>query len=185
MKRRRCPRPACGRAGRGRPVARPDGRHAGAEVIGTAGSPEKAGIAAAAGCAYPVFYREVDFAEEVMTITKGRGVQIVYDSTGADTFARFLQALAPCGHLVNLGQSSGNVEPVAMNALAHKSLTDCRPILFHYLADALTYQDMAARLFCDSKVACSAPMRRIALPLPNKVPHTAFWPHGRRRQRSC
>jgi len=123
--------------------------HIGATVIGTVGSAEKAQIAKDMGCTHTILYREVDFAEAVMEITQGNGVQIVYDSIGADTFERSLKVLAACGHLVNFGQSSGNVDPIAMATLAQKSLTVSRPILFHYLANRATYESMAAQVFED------------------------------------
>lgn len=118
--------------------------HLGATVIGTVGSAEKANIAKANGCAHPILYREVDFTEAVAEITKGNGVQVVYDSVGADTFAGSIEALDFCGHLVNFGQSSGPIDPIAMATLAAKSLTVSRPILFHYLRDPKQYREMAA-----------------------------------------
>ncbi|MEP2641139.1 quinone oxidoreductase [Roseobacter sp.] len=118
----------------------------GATVIGTVGSAQKAQIAQASGCNHTVLYREVDFATSVAEITKGAGVDVVYDSVGADTFAGSLEALAPCGHLVNFGQSSGPVDPVLMSTLAAKSLTVSRPILFHYLRDPNQYQTIGKRV---------------------------------------
>ena len=121
--------------------------HLGVTVYGTVGSEEKAGIAKGAGCHHPILYRDVDFADEVLRLTGGRGVDVVYDSIGADTFAGSLKALAPCGHLVNFGQSSGPVEPVAMATLAEKSLTVTRPILFHYIGETEKRREMAAAVF--------------------------------------
>ncbi len=121
----------------------------GATVIGTVGSAEKADIAKQCGCAHPVLYREVAFTESVAEITQGAGVDVVYDSVGADTFEGSINALKMCGHLVNFGQSSGPVEPVAMATLAAKSLTVSRPILFHYLRDLAGYQAMGAKVMDD------------------------------------
>lgn len=121
--------------------------HMGATVIGTVGSSQKAKIARDMGCTHTILYRDVNFVDEVMKITDSNGVSVVYDSIGADTFEGSLSVLAPCGHLVNFGQSSGNVNPVAMATLAQKSLTVSRPILFHYLSDMAVYRDMAARVF--------------------------------------
>ncbi len=115
----------------------------GVTVIGTVGSESKAAIATAAGCDHTILYREVDVADAVHDLTGGRGVQVVYDSIGADTFSGSLSALAPLGHLVNFGQASGAVEPLSMSTLAAKSLTVSRPILFHYLNVAGQYQAMA------------------------------------------
>lgn len=115
----------------------------GATVIGTVGSAEKAEIAKANGCTHAILYREVDFSEAVAEITGGQGVQVVYDSVGADTFDGSIEALDFCGHLVNFGQSSGPIDPVTMETLAAKSLTVSRPILFHYLRDPKRYRAMA------------------------------------------
>lgn len=121
--------------------------HLGVTVLGTVGSSEKAEIAMASGCTHPILYRETAFEDEVLRLTGGRGVDVVYDSIGADTFAGSLTALATCGHLVNFGQSSGPVAPLAMSTLAEKSLTVTRPILFHYLADPAQYRAMADAVF--------------------------------------
>lgn len=121
--------------------------HIGVTVLGTVGSPEKAEIAKASGCNYPILYREAAFEDEVLRLTNGRGADVVYDSIGADTFAGSLKALARCGHLVNFGQSSGPVDPLAMSTLAKKSLTVTRPILFHFIADPIQYWAMANAVF--------------------------------------
>lgn len=119
----------------------------GLNVYGTVGSAEKAHIASAAGCAHPILYRETAFQDMVHDLTGGAGVDVVFDSIGADTFAGSLAALAPCGHLVNFGQSSGPVDPLAMATLAEKSLTVTRPILFHYFRDPARYRAMANSVF--------------------------------------
>lgn len=121
--------------------------HMGVTVIGTVGSEEKAKIAAAAGCHHTILYREQDFVAETNRLTGGKGVDVVYDSVGADTFAGSVSVTAKCGHLVNFGQSSGPIDPVAMATLAEKSLTVSRPILFHYLEDTDTYRDMVTSVF--------------------------------------
>ena len=119
----------------------------GVTVIGTVGSAEKAERAKAAGCTHPVLYRDVDFVEAVNDLTKGAGVDVVYDSVGADTFDGSLDILKPTGHLVNFGQSSGPVAPLEMPRLAAKSLTVSRPILFHYIADEVLYRKSADAVF--------------------------------------
>lgn len=119
----------------------------GATVIGTVGSPDKADLATASGCAHPILYRDVDFVSEVRNIVGPSGVGVVYDSVGADTFSGSLDVLGIGGHLVNFGQSSGAVEPLLMSTLARKSLSVSRPIVFHYLRDPHRYQQMAATVF--------------------------------------
>jgi NADPH:quinone reductase len=93
----------------------------GAVIIGTVGSLEKAAIARAAGCDEVILYREEDFVARVKDLTSGRGVDIVYDSVGKDTFMASLEALALRGHLVNFGQSSGSVPPFEVSRLAARS----------------------------------------------------------------
>ena len=121
--------------------------HIGATVIGTVGSPEKAQQAKAAGCTHTILYREADFVAAVSELTNGQGVDVAYDSVGADTFYGSLDVLKPTGHLVNFGQSSGPVKPLEMPQLAAKSLTVSRPILFHYTANTARYQRMATSVF--------------------------------------
>lgn len=119
----------------------------GVTVLGTVGSEDKAEIARASGCDYPILYRNVAFHEEALRLTDDRGVDVVYDSIGADTLNGSLSALAKCGYLVNFGQSSGPVDPLAMSTLAEKSLTVSRPILFHYIEDSAHLRQMAQAAF--------------------------------------
>jgi NADPH:quinone reductase len=110
-------------------------RRIGARVIGTAGSPEKAELARRAGAHEVIEYRKQSFADEVKRLTGGRGVQVVYDSVGKDTFAGSLDSLALRGTLALFGQSSGKVEPVDPQILNQKgSLYLTRPTIFHYVA---------------------------------------------------
>ncbi|MEI7743415.1 MAG: quinone oxidoreductase [Chloroflexota bacterium] len=119
----------------------------GATVIGTVGSEAKAEIARSAGAAHTILYRDQDVASEVQRITDGRGVDVVYDSVGGDTFDGSLGSLAMLGHLVNFGQSSGPVPPFAVARLSPRSASLTRPMVFHYLADPALRAEMAASLF--------------------------------------
>lgn len=111
-------------------------KHLGATVIGTVGSPEKAALAAAAGCDHPIEYLREDFTRRVMEITDGRGVAVVYDSVGRATFDGSLASLRPLGTLVSFGQSSGSVPPVDLGRLAAQgSVFLTRPSLLTYTAD--------------------------------------------------
>ncbi|MEA3259755.1 MAG: quinone oxidoreductase [Pseudomonadota bacterium] len=110
-------------------------RHLGATVIGTVGSQDKAERARRHGCHHVILYREQNLVDTVQQLTDGRGVDVAYDSVGKDTFYDSLACLAPRGHLVNFGQSSGPVEPLAMPRLAAGSFTVVRPMLGHYTAD--------------------------------------------------
>ncbi|KAJ0961924.1 hypothetical protein J5N97_029752 [Dioscorea zingiberensis] len=104
----------------------------GATVIGTVSSKEKAAQATEDGCHYPIIYTKEDFVESVNKITSGKGVNVVYDSVGKDTFKGSLQCLATRGYMVSFGQSSGVPDPVALSDLAPKSLFLTRPTLMHY-----------------------------------------------------
>ena len=121
-------------------------RHLGATVIGTVGGQDKAERARRHGCHHVILYREQNVVDTVKQLTDGRGVDVAYDSVGKDTFYDSLACLAPRGHLVNFGQSSGPVEPLAMPRLAAGSFTVVRPMLGHYTADPAD-RDAAADAF--------------------------------------
>ncbi len=107
----------------------------GAYVIGTVGNDEKARLAREAGADETIVYTRQDFEAEVKRLTEGRGVPVVYDSVGVDTFDRSLNCLQPRGYLVLFGQSSGPVPPVDPQVLAARgSLFLTRPTLAHYVA---------------------------------------------------
>ena len=107
---------------------------AGARVLGTVSTPEKAKIAREAGADETIRYTEQDFAAEVKRLTGGRGVEAVYDSVGQSTFQKSLDSLRPRGMLVLFGQSSGPVPPFDPNILNGKgSLFLTRPSLQHHL----------------------------------------------------
>ena len=105
----------------------------GATVIGTVGSEAKAELARAHGCDHPIIYTREDFVARVKEITDGRGVPVVYDSVGKDTFLRSLDCLAPRGLMVSFGQASGAVPPFDIGILNQKgSLYLTRPSLAGY-----------------------------------------------------
>ncbi|HNF65446.1 quinone oxidoreductase [Plasticicumulans sp.] len=120
----------------------------GATVIGTVGSKEKAGLAAAHGCAHPILYREEDFVARVKEITGGAGVAAVYDGVGRDTFLGSLDCLQPLGTMVTFGNSSGPVPAIEPLLLAQKgSLFLTRPTLFHYTSKRADLLATAGELF--------------------------------------
>lgn len=107
----------------------------GARTIGTVSTPEKEQLAKQFGADEVIRYTEQDFEEEVKRLTGGRGVQVVYDSVGRDTFDKSLNCLDMRGFLVLYGQSSGPVasfDPQILNARGGLFLT--RPSLGHYTA---------------------------------------------------
>lgn len=118
-------------------------RKAGAQVIGTAGGPDKVRQAKEAGAHECIDYRAQDFEAEVKRITAGKGVHAVYDSVGKDTFEKSLRCLRPRGTMVLFGASSGPVPPVDPQALAQGgSLYLTRPTLGSYVA---TREELLAR----------------------------------------
>jgi len=120
----------------------------GARVIGTVGSDEKAALARAHGCEYPVVYTREDFVARVKEITGGKGLPVVYDSVGKDSFVRSLDCLQPRGLVVLFGNSSGAVPPFELGILAQKgSLYLTRPTLMTYTARREDLLATAADLF--------------------------------------
>jgi NADPH2:quinone reductase len=123
-------------------------KHLGAAVIGTVGSDEKAALARANGCDHVIVYTRENFVERVLEITDRRGVRVVYDGVGKDTFAGSLDCLQPRGLLVMFGQSSGLVPPFDLTALSVKgSLYLTRPTLGTYAATPEALRRMARDLF--------------------------------------
>ena len=109
--------------------------HLGAEVIGTAGSAQKAEMARKNGCRHTIVYDETDFVEAVKDITDGAGVDVVYDGVGQATFMKSLDCLRPMGTMVSFGQASGSVAPLDVGVLSAKgSLFLTRPSLMAYTA---------------------------------------------------
>jgi NADPH2:quinone reductase len=129
----------------------------GLELIGTAGSDEKCALAREYGAAHMINYRSEDFAARVKEITGGKGVKVVYDSVGKDTFDGSLACLRPFGLMVVFGNSSGAPAPVAPSSLAAKgSLYLTRPTLFTHLATRERTQAMADELF---EVVCQGTVK--------------------------
>jgi NADPH2:quinone reductase len=107
-------------------------RRIGARVITTVSTPEKAELSRQAGADEVILYTEQDFEAATMRLTNGAGVQAVYDSVGRTTFDKSMACLAPRGHLVLYGASSGPVPPFDPIVLGKKSLFLTRPSLAHY-----------------------------------------------------
>jgi NADPH2:quinone reductase len=113
----------------------PWARHLGATVIGTAGGADKTARALAAGCHHAIDYRAKDFVAEVRALTGGRGVDVVYDAVGKDTFMGSLDCLRPRGLMVTYGNASGRPPALDPLLLSEKgSLFVTRPTLAHYTA---------------------------------------------------
>jgi len=120
----------------------------GAMVIATTGSEEKAQIASSLGANHVILYRQTDFREEVMRITGGAGVDVVYDAVGKDTIHQSIRSLAKRGLCVNYGGASGLVAAVEPLELAEAgSVFFTRPHLADYIASADELRARARELF--------------------------------------
>ncbi|OFZ99791.1 MAG: quinone oxidoreductase [Betaproteobacteria bacterium RIFCSPLOWO2_02_FULL_62_17] len=107
----------------------------GVTVIGTVGSETKAALAKAHGCEHVINYARENFVERVKEITGGKGVPVVYDSVGKDTFLGSLDCLKPRGLMVSFGNASGAVPPFDLALLVQRgSLYLTRPSAAHYVA---------------------------------------------------
>ncbi|WP_199444168.1 quinone oxidoreductase family protein [Umezawaea beigongshangensis] len=123
-------------------------RAKGARVIGTVSTAEKEALAREAGADEVIRYTEVDFAPEVRRLTGGRGVDVVYDGVGADTFDGSLASVRPRGILVLFGAASGPVppfDPQRLNAAGSVYLT--RPSTAPYTATREELEWRATELF--------------------------------------
>lgn len=120
----------------------------GATVIGTVGSDEKAELARAHGCDYPIVYTRQDFVAEVDRITGGNKLPVVYDGVGRDTFMKSLDCLHRRGMMVSFGNASGPVDPFPPTVLAQKgSLFLTRPTMYDYTATRAELEQAAGELF--------------------------------------
>jgi NADPH2:quinone reductase len=118
-------------------------RKAGARVIATVGSDEKAALARRAGAHEIIMYGDIDFSKEARRLTDGRGVDVVYDGVGATTFEGSLSSLRPRGLMCLFGAASGPVPPFDPQLLNQRgSLFLTRPTLAHYTA---TRQELEMR----------------------------------------
>lgn len=123
-------------------------RALGVTMIGTTSSEEKAAMAREHGCAHVILYTRENVVERVRALTGGKGVPVVYDGVGKDTWAASLDCLAPRGMWVLFGASSGPVPPLDLQLLAQKgSLFVTRPTLFSYAATRPELLAMAKEMF--------------------------------------
>ena len=120
----------------------------GVKVIGTVGSDEKAALAKAHGCTWPVVYSRENFVERVKQITKGKKVAVVYDAVGKTTWDGSLDCLQPRGLMVSFGNAAGPVPPVNLGILSQKgSLYVTRPTLATHIASRAELEKSANALF--------------------------------------
>lgn len=120
----------------------------GVKAIGTVSSPEKAAIAKKHGYAWVIDYSKEDVVARVKEITKGKGVPVVYDGVGKDTWDISLKCLAPLGTLASFGNASGPVPPVAPAVLGgNLSAFLTRPSLGAYTSTRKDLEASAKALF--------------------------------------
>ena len=132
----------------------------GIRLIGTAGTDEKCRLAEEHGADVCINYRTEDWVSAVRAQTDGKGVDVVMDAVGADTFEGSLDSLKPLGMMISFGNASGPVPPFSVGILGPKgSLKITRPTLFTHIADPETCRAMATMLF--DKVASEAVKIRI------------------------
>jgi len=143
---------------------------AGARVLATASTAEKAAIARAAGADEVIFYTEQDFVVEARRLTGGRGVDVVYDGVGKTTCEKGLDVLRPRGMMVLFGAASGpvtSIDPSLLNSKGSLYLT--RPGLAHYLGSreelvwrATEVLDMVAHNTLDVRIDATFPLAQAA-----------------------
>ena len=123
-------------------------RALGVKMIGTVGSDDKAKLAREHGCTHTIVYTRENFVDRVKEITGGKGVAVVYDGVGKDTFPASLDCLQPRGMFVSYGNASGPVAAFNLGMLAQKgSLYATRPTLVNYATDRESLNAMASELF--------------------------------------
>ena len=123
-------------------------RALGVTMIGTVGSDAKAEVARSNGCAHTIVYTRENFVDRVKEITGGKGVPVVYDGVGKDTFPASLDCLQPRGLFVSFGNASGPIAAFSIGLLAQKgSLYATRPTLAGYATTRQALTAMANEMF--------------------------------------
>ena len=120
----------------------------GCKVIGTVGSEEKISIAKNNGCDFVINYSNDDFAKKVLEFTKGKGVPVVYDGVGKNTFHKSIECLKTRGMMVSFGNASGSLENIDVKkSIQPKGLYFTRPAMWHYLSTKDEIKEGADKLF--------------------------------------
>ncbi len=120
----------------------------GCKVIGTVGSDSKIDIAKKNGCDFVINYNKESFDKKVLDITENKGIGVVYDGVGKDTFEKSVNCLKPRGMMVSFGNSSGALNPIDVKKyIAPKSLFFTRPGLTHYTAEKNELEEGSSLLF--------------------------------------
>ena len=120
----------------------------GCKIIGTVGSESKIEIAKKYGCDFVINYKKESFDKKVLEITDNRGLSVVYDGVGKDTFEKSINCLKPKGMMISFGNSSGALDPIDVKKhIASKSLFFTRPGLTHYAAERKDLEEGTELLF--------------------------------------
>ncbi|MDC1475933.1 quinone oxidoreductase [Pelagibacteraceae bacterium] len=120
----------------------------GCKVIGTVGSDDKISIAKKNGCDFIINYSKDDFAKKVLEFTKEKGVPVVYDGVGKNTFHKSIECLKTRGMMISFGNASGSLEDIDVKkSIQPKGLYFTRPAMWHYLRTRNEIQDGADKLF--------------------------------------
>ena len=120
----------------------------GCKVIGTVGSDEKISIAKKNGCDFVINYSKENFSKKVLEITKGKGVPVVYDGVGKDTFEGSIECLKIRGMMVSFGNSSGPLSDINVRKMIQpKGLYFTRPVMGQYLGTKNEIREGADKLF--------------------------------------
>jgi len=120
----------------------------GCKVIGTVGADEKINIAKKNGCNFVINYSRDDFAKKVLEFTKGKGVPVVYDGVGKNTFHKSIECLKTRGTMVSFGNASGTLENIDVKkSIQPKGLYFTRPAMWHYLSTKDEIKEGADKLF--------------------------------------
>jgi NADPH2:quinone reductase len=120
----------------------------GCKIIGTVGTNDKINVAKKNGCDFVINYSEEDFDEKVLEITKKKGVSVVYDGVGKNTFDKSIKCLKTRGMMVSFGNASGSLENIDVKkSIQPKGLYFTRPAMWHYLSTKNEIQEGASKLF--------------------------------------
>ncbi len=120
----------------------------GCKLIGTVGSDEKVNMAKKNGCDFVINYRKEDFDKKVLEITENKGVDVVYDGVGKDTFEKSINCLKVRGMMVSFGNSSGSLNLIDVKKyIVPKSIFFTRPALMNYMANRNELEEGTQALF--------------------------------------
>ena len=120
----------------------------GCKVIGTVGNDEKINIAKKNGCDFVINYSKDDFSKKVLELTKGKGIPVVFDGVGKNTFHKSIECLKTRGMMISFGNASGSLDNIDVKkSIQPKGLYFTRPAMWHYLSTKDEIKEGADKLF--------------------------------------